>query len=95
MERDRFHFNEIGILPKRWQAKLSEWRGIYYIFDTSDGKGYVGSAYSYDNILGDGGGMPRQAMAEIGSFGNVILRTSASRSSNLSRRTWRPATSFD
>lgn len=38
-------WNQLSILPKRWQAKLAEWRGIYYIFDTSDGKGYVGSAY--------------------------------------------------
>jgi hypothetical protein len=33
------------VLPKRWQAKLADWRGVYYIFGTSDGKGYVGSAY--------------------------------------------------
>ncbi len=29
-----------------------EWRGIYFIYDESDGKGYVGSAYGKDNILG-------------------------------------------
>jgi hypothetical protein len=45
-------WSQLAILPKRWQAKLSEWRGIYHIFDTSDGKGYVGSAYGSDNILG-------------------------------------------
>jgi hypothetical protein len=28
------------------------WRGIYYIVDPSDGRGYVGSAYGTDNILG-------------------------------------------
>jgi len=31
---------------------LSQWRGVYYIFDTSDGKGYVGSAYGDKNLLG-------------------------------------------
>ena len=45
-------WNELGIMPKRWQAKLAEWRGIYYIFDTSCGKGYVGAAYGSDNLLG-------------------------------------------
>jgi hypothetical protein len=31
---------------------LREWRGIYYILDSSDGRGYVGAAYGADNILG-------------------------------------------
>jgi hypothetical protein len=31
---------------------LSEWRGIYYIFDEASGKGYVGSASGNENILG-------------------------------------------
>lgn len=47
-----FTWNQLNILPKRWQAILSEWRGIYFIFDKSDGKGYVGSAYGADNLLG-------------------------------------------
>jgi hypothetical protein len=37
-------WEELGVLPTRWRAKLREWRGIYYLFDTSDGKGYVESA---------------------------------------------------
>jgi hypothetical protein len=47
-----FAWNELGLLPMPWKQVLSQWRGIYYIFDTSDGKGYVGSAYGSDNILG-------------------------------------------
>jgi hypothetical protein len=39
-------------LPSTWRAKLHEWRGIYYIFDTSDDKGYVGSASGESNLLG-------------------------------------------
>ena len=35
-----------------WKSALAQWRGIYYIFDTSDSKGYVGSAYGELNILG-------------------------------------------
>lgn len=45
-------WSQIRVLPKRWKNKLSEWRAIYYIFDSSDGKGYVGSAYGADNLLG-------------------------------------------
>lgn len=45
-------WEEIAVLPARWRAALSQWRGIYYIFDTSDGKGYVGSAYGESNLLG-------------------------------------------
>ena len=45
-------WEELGVLPKRWRSALSQWRGIYYIHDETDGKGYVGSAYGEDNLLG-------------------------------------------
>lgn len=45
-------WEELGILPMRWKSALSQWRGIYYIFDASDGKGYVGAAYGESNLLG-------------------------------------------
>lgn len=45
-------WEELRILPAHWKAALSQWRGIYYIFDASDGKGYVGSAYGDKNLLG-------------------------------------------
>jgi hypothetical protein len=47
-----FTWEELAILPTRWRSKLSEWRGVYFIFDTRDGKGYVGSAYGDSNLLG-------------------------------------------
>jgi hypothetical protein len=47
-----FTWEELQVLPTRLKFKLAEWRGIYYIFDTSDGKGYVGSAYGESNLLG-------------------------------------------
>jgi hypothetical protein len=47
-----FTWEELSIIPTRLRYALSEWRGIYYIFDTTDSKGYVGSAYGNDNILG-------------------------------------------
>jgi len=45
-------WEELGVLPTRWKSALSQWRGIYYIFDTSGRKGYVGSAYGEKNLLG-------------------------------------------
>lgn len=62
-------WEELGVLPTRWKSKLREWRGIYYIFDTSDGKGYVGSAYGENNLLGRW-----QAYAARGHGGNRVLR---------------------
>ncbi len=45
-------WEELKVLPTRWKDRLSQWRGIYYIFDETDGKAYVGSAYGEANILG-------------------------------------------
>jgi hypothetical protein len=45
-------WDALGILPQRWRDVISQWRGIYYIHDKSDGKGYVGGAYGTENILG-------------------------------------------
>jgi hypothetical protein len=64
-----FRWEELGVLPRRWKARLSEWRAIYYIFDKSDRKGYVGSAYGGTNLLGRWVGY-----AARGHGGNVLLR---------------------
>jgi hypothetical protein len=45
-------WKELAVLPKPWRVELSRWRGIYFIFDDYDRKGYVGSAYGRDNLLG-------------------------------------------
>jgi hypothetical protein len=45
-------FAELANLPESWRAQLAEWRGIYLIFDESDRRHYVGSAYGQENILG-------------------------------------------
>lgn len=47
-----FTWEELQVLPTRLKFKLSEWRGVYYIFDTLKEKGYVGSAYGESNLLG-------------------------------------------
>jgi hypothetical protein len=62
-------WEQLRVLPMRWKAALSQWRGIYYIFDASDGKGYIGSAYGEDNLLGRW-----QDYAVYGHGGNRLLR---------------------
>lgn len=43
---------DLTLLPLSWAAALSQWRGIYLVFDTERQAGYVGAAYGRDNILG-------------------------------------------
>jgi hypothetical protein len=64
-----FPWEQLGLLPTRWKSKLEEWRGIYYIFDVSDGKGYVGAAYGENNIYGRW-----INYAESGHGGNRLLK---------------------
>jgi hypothetical protein len=62
-------WDELRNLPSGWKSDLSQWRCNYYIFDASDGKGYVGSAYGSDNLLGRW-----QNYAASGDGGNRLLR---------------------
>lgn len=59
---------ELGTLPSKWRETLRQWRGVYFIFDHSDGKGYVGAAYGEDNILGRW-----EHYEATGHGGNVLL----------------------
>lgn len=43
---------ELPLLPASWRQAISQWRGVYYIFDTELKQGYVGSACGAENILG-------------------------------------------
>jgi hypothetical protein len=61
-------WDELAVLPSRWRAALSQWRGIYLIFDESDGKAYVGAAYGNQNLLGRWRGY-----AATGHGGNRLL----------------------
>jgi hypothetical protein len=63
------HWEELSVLPKSWRSALSQWRGIYFVYDASDGKGYVGSAYGKENLLGRW-----QSYAARGHGGNRLLR---------------------
>jgi hypothetical protein len=62
-------WEQLAVLPTNWKDKLSEWRAIYYIFDSSDRKGYVGSAYGEANLFGRWIGY-----AARGHGGNKLLR---------------------
>jgi hypothetical protein len=62
-------WDELRLLPESWKAKLRDWCGIYYIFDVSDGKGYVGKASGGQNLLGRW-----LNYADSGDGGNVKLR---------------------
>jgi hypothetical protein len=62
-------WDELRVLPSRWREALSHWRGIYYIYDQADGKGYVGSAYGDANLLGRW-----VNYAGAGHGGNTLLR---------------------
>ena len=46
------NWNDLGLIPRKWQEELSRWRGIYFILDENDGKDYVGAAYGEENLLG-------------------------------------------
>lgn len=62
-------WDELSVLPVRWRQALSQWRGIYFIFDETDGKGYVGAAYGSGNLLGRW-----LNYAATGHGGNRLLR---------------------
>lgn len=64
-------WNDLSRLPRSLQGKLSQWRGIYLIYDSERGKGYVGSAYGSENILGRW-----TSYARTGHGGNKQLRAS-------------------
>ena len=62
-------WEQLRVLPNRWRIALYQWRAIYYIFDESDCKGYVGSAYGADNL-----GLRWESYGVSGHGGNALLR---------------------
>lgn len=64
-------WSDLSRLPRSLQSKLSQWRGVYFIYDSVRGKGYVGSAYGSENILGRW-----TSYAKTGHGGNKQLRAS-------------------
>jgi hypothetical protein len=64
-------WDELRIIPSRWRDRLREWRGIYLIYDVARQKGYIGSAYGSENLLGR-----RVNYSRGGHGGNKLLRES-------------------
>jgi len=64
-------WDQLQILPRDWQAAMSQWRGVYFIYDLARERGYVGSASGAENILGRW-----KSYAASGHGGNVQLRAS-------------------
>jgi hypothetical protein len=62
-------WSDLHDMPGSWKERLSQWRGVYFIHDRSDGKGYVGSAYGTENILGRW-----NIYAKTGHGNNKLLR---------------------
>jgi hypothetical protein len=62
-------WKELRVLPTTWKSALSQWRGVYFIFDLDSSKGYVGSAYGEDNLYGRW-----LDYAATGHGGNLLLR---------------------
>ena len=62
-------WDDLAILPRSWRDALRQWRGVYYIFYTSDGKVYVGSAYGDQNLLGRW-----ESYAKTGHGGNKQMK---------------------
>jgi len=72
-------WEELKVLPKSWGLILSQWRGVYLIFDVSDGRGYVGAAYGADNLFSRW-----LSYAESGHGGNKQLRARAAQNLRFS-----------
>ena len=72
----------------RWKSALSQWRGVYFIFDATDGKGYVGSAYGSGNLLGRWLNYALPATEVTLCSESEIPNSSTSRSCNACHRTW-------
>ena len=81
-------WEELKVLPTRYRTKLSEWRAICFIWDSSDGKGYVGSAYGGENLLGRWLNSGQSGMEGIDFSASGIQRTSDLRSSRASPQIW-------
>lgn len=63
-------WSELRALPRSWKEAISEWRGIYLIYDTVDRMMYVGSAYGKENLY-----QRWTSYAKTGHGGNKHLKS--------------------
>lgn len=62
-------WDQLRVMPEKWKEEIKRWRGVYFIFDESDGKGYVGSACGEENIYSRWEGY-----GKTGHGGNKLLK---------------------
>ena len=67
-------WRQLSGLPTSWRIALSQWRGIYFIHDVSDGKGYVGSASGEENLFGRWNSYAAGGNADRAHGGNKLLK---------------------
>ncbi|HEV7252022.1 MAG TPA: GIY-YIG nuclease family protein [Mesorhizobium sp.] len=60
---------ELRAMPSRLREALAQWRAIYYIYDVTTRRGYVGSAYGAQNLRRRWEDYPRN-----GHGGNKLLK---------------------
>jgi hypothetical protein len=70
-ERLTLNWGDLAVIPRSWRERLRQWRGVYFIYDTTRRCGYVGSAGGDDNLLGRW-----TNYADTGHGGNKLLRAS-------------------
>ncbi len=63
-------WDQLRALPRSWKARMSQWRGVYFIHDSSDHRGYVGAAYGDSNLIGRW-----ESYGRSGHGGNTLLRS--------------------
>jgi len=76
----KLEWEELGVLSTQWRSKLMEWRGVYYIFDISDGKGTSVQPTVSITFSEDGCATPPRVTEEIDYFERVIPETFDSQS---------------
>jgi len=86
-------WDELRVIPGSWRTVLSQWRGIYYIYDQAEGKGYVGPRTVAPMCWVAGSTMLHPGMAGTSFFESAIQRPFASQSCNVFRRIWMQTTS--
>jgi hypothetical protein len=62
-------WGELRVLPETWKNVLRQWCAVYYIHDSAENKGYVGSASGEERLL-----QRWENYAATGHGGNVLLR---------------------
>jgi hypothetical protein len=81
-----FTWDDLQMIPRRWKDILSQWHGIYLIWDGRDRKAYVGAAYGKDGLL-----QRWLQYRQTGHGGNKLLRSRNPDQFQFSILEWMPS----